>query len=116
MSKYKRLLKKCIGELGDRQSSFEKKIRLFKERIELLELAEKQFSKRIKHLECEDHKWIFVDDDFRCFVHKVYYNFKCVKCNKQISRFEADLTGTMRPQLELLGYLESKKKTKKEKS
>ena len=69
-------------------------------------------SERLKHLECSEHEWLFTG------VHNsspIGFYFECNECGKKVIRFERSLTGTMRPQLEVLGYLKPIKKIKKAK-
>lgn len=89
-----------------------KKYKRLEKRVQELE----DLQIRVKHLECSGHKWTFVEISHGIFSPRTYYKFKCTECGKEITWPEKWLTGTMRPQLELLGYLESEKKTKKGKN
>ena len=79
--------------------------------VRALTASNNELVKRVKHLEYGKHIW-----KYAFCRRKIYqgggYVFKCTDCGKETVR-RTNLTGTMRPQLELLGYLKPKKKVKK---
>jgi hypothetical protein len=80
-------------------------------RLEERGIADRQ---RIKVLECENHKWVYIESYYDPFFDRVArYRFRCENCEEEISWPAEYLSNSMRCQLECIGIL--KKPVKKRK-